>query len=1053
MTANFAPMASGLHGSASSRRRQCLLLLVLTAYVSPATTATTATTATSPSSPARGLRIALHAQSNSRLDPGRARVSREQPIAGSEITTAGMARALRALPNVAEVVVFAPFAYVEHIDEGLGAWGGHWDIVIIEGYAATVPPFIRHLRWSGLDMDGPPRQTFVAHWVLDTYPSLDSHIKRLDVDAFITNSRLLLPELQALAPSAYFPLATDALGAMQPVPPAARSAGGNGGKYDNERHRIVFLGSNNAKTKPHQHRILLEAAQVGGLAIYGHGWGHRGDELTAADPVPEALRPFIRGILPRDDIAELYSSAGVVLSTTSVKQQRLGMINNRIFDALSCGATLISDWFPELEEEFGSLVFFDRGAPGDTTRLLKWLLDTPEGRHERQRRSILARETVLGLHTWSHRMGGMLDFILDQHHRRQQQQQQQQQALTTNSVGAYPPRPNRPWATVIASPGHRLGTLPAWLQEVIHAANNSEYRFEASIMNIDDLLYPRGADAQSTEQDVIDALRRLDKYDAIIVAARPDSPTDQILRSLWLPFEATAGVGGNWGGWDRRGWRARRVLCPIDDGDEEDNSSSINSEAKLLPAAYFCPAMSNSTSAFATPESCTSQSPEVVNQTLPAAEFYDARFRPHSFRTAEGTIRTQMGGEFGGSAAAGGGGGGGVGGSSNNGDEVSSNAGVEKAATPPKPKSYEELLSFGCQALSCVFTTAQHYPRKVSRVEVTYPMPGSDLVAVLDDDGIFYFDGVQVTLHSIIILTEAIVCIWVNGDDTFEQCISDRNADVVHLSIPPRVLVVPGLSKDSPAAVNATLTAVLRHPITLMVMDKMPAIHVTIAKPAAAHEHSTAMPRTMPMPPNSLAKRRQQQQTNRSEEDDEEGEGNSGSQEADTAGWCISEGAGCFEQGFEEASGRGAISAPSRQRRTRIAWWPAEVSGSAVRRGLLVKDHVPDAAAAAAAAAETPSAPGGRQPVDFRLDPRVSKRWPAIVLGRALVLGAGSSVIVLQQHVDPDSFLRGFMFVQVEWQSLAGGEESSGSRVGDQGFLLSAAVQVTDDPQAPHDPF
>ena len=252
-----------------------------------------------------GLRVALHAQSKH---------SEHGWVAGSEITTAGIKRALEALPGVAHVQIFATFSYA-----GLRE-NGPWDLAIVEGHAGSVPAFIRAVR------DSHPEQSVVVHYCLDTYPSLDQ-IMRLDVDAYFTNSRILLARLQKIAPSAYFPLAVDA-DVMHPDAATRDVTTGN----RRFKHNVVYVG-HNSPGKKHLTRMLTEAAPFG-LAIYGHpGWRN----------APPQLSSLYQGVLPPEDLPRLYSSAKVVIGTTELKQQRLGMINNRLYEALACGATFISD--------------------------------------------------------------------------------------------------------------------------------------------------------------------------------------------------------------------------------------------------------------------------------------------------------------------------------------------------------------------------------------------------------------------------------------------------------------------------------------------------------------------------------------------------------------------------------------------------------------------------------------------------------------------------------------------------------------------------------------
>jgi hypothetical protein len=93
-------------------------------------------------------------------------------------------------------------------------------------------------------------------------------------------------------------------------------------------------------------------------------------DLAQAD-----LGDSVKGTLPPQDIADLYSSAKLVIGTTDIAQRQLGMINNRVFEALSCGAVLITDCFPALKETFGSHVLCAANA-SDVARHLRSVVVT-----------------------------------------------------------------------------------------------------------------------------------------------------------------------------------------------------------------------------------------------------------------------------------------------------------------------------------------------------------------------------------------------------------------------------------------------------------------------------------------------------------------------------------------------------------------------------------------------------------------------------------------------------------------------------------------------------
>ena len=86
-----------------------------------------------------------------------------------------------------------------------------------------------------------------------------------------------------------------------------------------------------------------------------------------------------QGILPLEDLYSL-SQCKVVVGVTDDGQRELGMINNRVFEVLSCETLFISDSFPELKVMASKLGvesqirFYEK--PGDVTRHLTEYLQT-----------------------------------------------------------------------------------------------------------------------------------------------------------------------------------------------------------------------------------------------------------------------------------------------------------------------------------------------------------------------------------------------------------------------------------------------------------------------------------------------------------------------------------------------------------------------------------------------------------------------------------------------------------------------------------------------------
>ncbi|MFC1852052.1 glycosyltransferase [candidate division CSSED10-310 bacterium] len=310
------------------------------------------------SQPERKLNIGLHAQTLAHP---------EGVVAGSEVTTQGLKKALRMRPEVNEVTRYGPGNYgsVDHDD---------LDLLIIEGWDTTLSQFIQRVRKHH------PRVKILFYNL--SLLGFENVVK-LDVDAFLSNSKKVIPFLQRIAPTRFILLAVDH-NQFKPVAPVAQYS-----------HNVIYLGMfHPGKSPVIMKRILYEALDFG-LAIYGSGWNHHPD-----------LKQFWQGKLPTGDIALLYSSAKIVLGLTEDRQKAAGMINNRVFEALSCGACFISEYYQELEKLFGETIFFSCKT-GDTGRHIEKLLSDAS---YRATRGASNREFIIQHHTYEHRVQQILDF-------------------------------------------------------------------------------------------------------------------------------------------------------------------------------------------------------------------------------------------------------------------------------------------------------------------------------------------------------------------------------------------------------------------------------------------------------------------------------------------------------------------------------------------------------------------------------------------------------------------------------------------------------------------
>lgn len=172
-------------------------------------------------------------------------------------------------------------------------------------------------------------------------------------------------------------------------------------------HDVVFVGTG------FPDRIkFLEAVDWTGidLGLYGF-W----DGLDADSP----LRQYIRGdITPNPVTAALYRKARVVLNlfrvdawrseTELVRIEGGTAINPRLIEAAACGASIISEWRPEVADVFGDLIPTFK-TPEECSALLRMLL-VNEHLRKRQARELPKRVAGYSYHA---RAAELVDLLED----------------------------------------------------------------------------------------------------------------------------------------------------------------------------------------------------------------------------------------------------------------------------------------------------------------------------------------------------------------------------------------------------------------------------------------------------------------------------------------------------------------------------------------------------------------------------------------------------------------------------------------------------------------
>ena len=181
----------------------------------------------------------------------------------------------------------------------------------------------------------------------------------------------LLPLHQATEPSRFFP---------DPTGP---------------KHQLLFIGNSRRVPRP-----IIEALRGTeyDLAVYGGDW------------TPDLLDPkYLRGSWVRnEELRTFYSSADIVLNDHWGDMRELGIISNRVYDALACGAFVVSDRVPGIDEEFdGAVATYE--TQEELNAIIAAALADPAARAAAGERG---RSAVLARHTFEQRVDRILEVLL-----------------------------------------------------------------------------------------------------------------------------------------------------------------------------------------------------------------------------------------------------------------------------------------------------------------------------------------------------------------------------------------------------------------------------------------------------------------------------------------------------------------------------------------------------------------------------------------------------------------------------------------------------------------
>lgn len=403
----------------------------------------------------------------------------EEKVVGSVITTDGLVEAFRRRHHVESTKVFYPSKYKDyHLIR--------WDFLIIEGWFPSLVEFIQLSRNLFPDI-------VIMFYCLDpSYPGLDK-VFQFDVDGIITNSAVVYQQLLDIRiPTAFMMLAADPH-IMKPNISVTKDFG------------AVYIGAGAfmLDEKPELYQMLLDASQYN-LRLNGAGW----------EGVPQ-LNIFAQGILPRYGIADAYSSAHVVLSSTIHSQDLYGMVNNRVFEALACGSVLVAKYSPTLHTVFGNLISYYN----DSTVFHQIMQHTLSHPQEADITRKHAREFVLNGHTWDHRAIELEDFLLHL-----------QADKVAHRYTLRPYRRNQLRMLWITSSGLKEHLDYVWMVNY-HFRDILRHQFQVDDMSEDAFVLQ--AQALCISQGTIEqCVAWLSQYDVLFGVILPNDPLDLVLSSL-----------------------------------------------------------------------------------------------------------------------------------------------------------------------------------------------------------------------------------------------------------------------------------------------------------------------------------------------------------------------------------------------------------------------------------------------------------------------------------------------------------------------------------------
>jgi spore maturation protein CgeB len=119
------------------------------------------------------------------------------------------------------------------------------------------------------------------------------------------------------------------------------------------------------------------------------------------------LNKYHRGEVTHSEIPRIYNSSKIILEDCTPMCKPWGCINSRTFEAMSCGACVISNEVPGLKELFGDRIITYRNRE-DLEEKITCLIQDKETRNKIGER---ARAEIIKHHTYKHRAREFRDIL------------------------------------------------------------------------------------------------------------------------------------------------------------------------------------------------------------------------------------------------------------------------------------------------------------------------------------------------------------------------------------------------------------------------------------------------------------------------------------------------------------------------------------------------------------------------------------------------------------------------------------------------------------------